>query len=279
MRHAPSSAPSGSRRRPGRRREQIAAQPRPPPRRRSSCTSAPRMRAPEAPIGWPRATAPPLTLTLSSSMPSIRIELQRHRGEGLVDLPQVDVARLTGRPCRAPSRPRCAGVRGQVGEVVGRLRVGDDLGQRPPCRWPRPTRRWTSTSAPPPSLTPGELPAVCEPSLPTRPGSLASVSSVVSRRGPSSTSTTVSPLRPLTVTGDDLLGQAALVGRGHRALVRAQRPAVEVGARELELVADLGRLVEHLAAAERVGAGRRGPSRRAPWRRPCGSRSAPAGSR
>ena len=32
------------------------------------------MRAPEAPIGWPSATAPPLTLTLSSSMPSMRIE-------------------------------------------------------------------------------------------------------------------------------------------------------------------------------------------------------------
>ena len=32
------------------------------------------MRAPEAPIGWPSATAPPLTLTFSSSMPSIRIE-------------------------------------------------------------------------------------------------------------------------------------------------------------------------------------------------------------
>src|ERR1700691_4157699 len=33
------------------------------------------MRAPEAPIGCPSATAPPLTLTLSSSMPSTRIEL------------------------------------------------------------------------------------------------------------------------------------------------------------------------------------------------------------
>ena len=32
------------------------------------------MRAPEAPMGWPSATAPPLTLTLSSSIPSIRIE-------------------------------------------------------------------------------------------------------------------------------------------------------------------------------------------------------------
>ena len=37
--------------------------------------------------------------------------------------------------------------------------------------------------------------------LADRPGSLASASSVVSRRGPSSTSTTVSPFRPLTVTG------------------------------------------------------------------------------
>src|SRR5204862_7918207 len=55
--------------------EQIAAQPSPPPRRRSSCTSTPRMRAPDAPIGCPRATAPPLTLTFSSSMPSSRIEL------------------------------------------------------------------------------------------------------------------------------------------------------------------------------------------------------------
>ena len=32
------------------------------------------MRAPEAPIGCPSATAPPLTFTRSSSMPSIRVE-------------------------------------------------------------------------------------------------------------------------------------------------------------------------------------------------------------
>src|SRR5262249_56054054 len=54
--------------------EQIAAQPRPPPRRRSSSSRLPRMRAPEAPIGGPSATAPPLPLTRSSSMPSIRVE-------------------------------------------------------------------------------------------------------------------------------------------------------------------------------------------------------------
>ena len=32
------------------------------------------MRAPLAPIGWPSAIAPPLTFTLSSVTPSIRIE-------------------------------------------------------------------------------------------------------------------------------------------------------------------------------------------------------------
>ena len=33
------------------------------------------MRAPEAPIGWPSATAPPLTFTFSGSAPSSFVEL------------------------------------------------------------------------------------------------------------------------------------------------------------------------------------------------------------
>ncbi len=51
-----------------------------------------------------------------------------------------------------------------------------------------------------PSLTPEALPAVTVPSGLTIGFSLASASSVVSR-GCSSTATTVSPLRPGTVTG------------------------------------------------------------------------------
>ena len=58
-----------------------------------------------------------------------------------------------------------------------------------------------STSAPAPSLTPGELPAVCEPSLWARPGSLASLSRLESRRGASSSSTVVSPFFEEIVTG------------------------------------------------------------------------------
>ena len=33
------------------------------------------MRPPEAPIGWPSATAPPFTFTIASSAPSSRVEL------------------------------------------------------------------------------------------------------------------------------------------------------------------------------------------------------------
>src|SRR6185312_3238418 len=50
--------------------EQIAATPLPPPRRRSSWMTVPSRRAPEAPMGWPSATAPPFTFTRSGSMPS-----------------------------------------------------------------------------------------------------------------------------------------------------------------------------------------------------------------
>src|SRR3954449_9285663 len=66
---------------------------------------------------------------------------------------------------------------------------------------PAPPPREGERGAPPPSFTPGELPAVCEPWSPLSGLSFASVSSDESRRGPSSTSTTVSPFLPLTVTG------------------------------------------------------------------------------
>src|SRR3954452_11291964 len=40
------------------------------PRSAIACSGVTRMRAPEAPIGWPSATAPPHTLTLLGSSPS-----------------------------------------------------------------------------------------------------------------------------------------------------------------------------------------------------------------
>ena len=50
------------------------------------------------PIGWPRAMAPPFTFTTSSVTPRSAIDASADRGEGLVDLEQVDVADLQVRP-------------------------------------------------------------------------------------------------------------------------------------------------------------------------------------
>ena len=73
-----------------------------------------------APIGWPSAQAPPCTLTISCGSLSSVIAAIVHRGEGLVDLPQVDVARRPSRPCSAAF---CDGADRRGGEPLGRLRV------------------------------------------------------------------------------------------------------------------------------------------------------------
>jgi hypothetical protein len=81
---------------------------------------------------------------------------------------------------------------------------------------------------------------------------LASFSRVESRRGASSSWTVVSPFFEEMVTGTISSGRPAGVGRLGPALVAAQRPLVEVRAGHLELVADLGGLLVHLLARERV---------------------------
>ena len=66
-------------------------------RRRAGAARAPGVsasRAPDMPIGWPSAIAPPLTLTLSAvDARAARVECDADRGEGLVDLDQVEVGR------------------------------------------------------------------------------------------------------------------------------------------------------------------------------------------
>ena len=61
------------------------------PRSCSAAISVVVMRAPLAPIGWPSAVAPPLTLIFSCGMPRSRIGDHGDAGERLVDLEQVDV--------------------------------------------------------------------------------------------------------------------------------------------------------------------------------------------
>ena len=201
------------------------------------------------------------------------------RRERLVDLPQVDLARLEAglRERRARRQRRRAR---EVGEVVGGLRASRRSSRAAPCRWRCAHSSLATTIAPAPSLTPGELPAVWVPSLTKIAGSLASASSVVSRRGASSMLDDRLALARGDRHGDDLLRQRPVVDRGDRPLVRAQRPAVHVGARDLELGRDLGRLGRHVLARSRRSRGRRGASRRAASRRPSAARSArpPAGT-
>ena len=105
-------------------------------RRSSSCSAVVISRAPVAPTGCPRAIAPPLTLTLSSSgrTPQPR---QRHGRERLVDLEQVDV-----RERHAAGREYPLGRRDRAVKVVVGLRpdeaLRDDPGPRPQPECPRP---------------------------------------------------------------------------------------------------------------------------------------------
>ena len=71
-----------------------------------ACTSVVRMRAPVAPIGWPSAHAPPLTLTLAGSSFRSWIAAIATHGERFVDLVQIDLTRVPAGLARAPPESR-----------------------------------------------------------------------------------------------------------------------------------------------------------------------------
>src|SRR6476661_3870420 len=178
--------------------EQIAASPMPPPRRRSWCTSVPTRRAPEAPMGCPKATAPPCTLKRSESAPSrSMVDSTTEQKASLISNRSTSA---TVMPARSSAiRAAAAGVRTRYGYSSAtwpslRIRASGVN----PCAAAQSSE--ASTSAAAPSFTPGAFPAVVAPSLLNTGFSAASRSAEVSRRGPSSVSTTVSPLRPGTVT-------------------------------------------------------------------------------
>ena len=173
------------------------------------------MRAPEAPIGWPSATAPPFTFTApgrrrasrsSSATTDENASFSSTRSTSSIVLPAFSSAIAPGLGRRAR----------EVGEVVRDVA---------PARRSSPAPRGRACGellardddAPAPSFTPGALPAVVVPSGSKTGFSAASFSSDVSRRGPSSTAT--SPTG--TISSSKSPSSIAL----HRALVRAQRPA------------------------------------------------------
>ena len=123
------------------------------------------MRAPEAPIGWPSATAPPFTFTSSGSTPSIAVEfrdegsllhfgrslrerefekeLHEQLGDGVVisrDGSKVFVY------TSSPEQARAA--ESAVREVLDQLGVEAEVS--PVLRWHPVEERWEDASAPMP---------------------------------------------------------------------------------------------------------------------------------
>ena len=170
-----------------------------------------------APTGWPRAMAPPFGLTLSGSRPSPLMTAQRLRGERLVRLDDVEVAR--------PSSPA------RSEHLLHRRDRADahDLGVDAGMGVARRTRaRGFSPSAlarvgggehdgaAAPSLMPEALPAVTVPSFLKTGRSLASCSAEVVR---SARRCRMPPCRasPVTSIGTISLVEAALGDGGRRA--------------------------------------------------------------
>ena len=123
-------------------RSTASATPMPPPmhsaarpffasRRCISCSSVTRMRQPDAPIGWPMAIAPPLTLTFAGVPAHLLVDGAGLRGEGFVDLHQVEVAAPSSR--RVLQRLAATAGTGPMPMIAGSrpaVRVGLDARQR-----------------------------------------------------------------------------------------------------------------------------------------------------
>ena len=157
------------------------------------------MRAPLAPIGCPRATAPPLGFVRSSGRPSSRFTATACAANASFNSKRA--TRSSGQDSRS-SRARTAG----TGLII------THSGATPEIAWPttRPSRRSPSrvtaaseatTRAAAPSFIPGAFPAVTRPSSRKTGRSAASRSSEMSGRTASSWRTTEVSFRRRTSTG------------------------------------------------------------------------------
>ena len=199
------------------------------------------MRAPEAPIGWPSATAPPLHVDL------LRVELEQlivgdgDDGERLVDLVEVDVAaRELGLRERAIDRHRRRR-REPLGRLR-RLRHGANLRQRLPAARLRHVGAAHDDAPRAPSLIVDALPAVTVPSF-WNAGFSDGIFSMSPRAGPSSAVDLLRRALALRhLDGDDLVLERARLLRRQRALERLDGVGVLRRAIDLLLArAQLGR--------------------------------------
>ena len=156
------------------------------------------MRAPLAPIGWPSAQAPPLTLTMSwlsasSCISAIgttaKASFTSHRSTSVTVQPA-----LASSLCTAPT----GAVANQLGAWACTACATTRASGRLPSCWAVLLR--ISTRAAAPSLMLELLAAVMVPSF-LKAGLSVGILSSLMRPGPSSMATSASPPRLLTVTG------------------------------------------------------------------------------
>ena len=197
------------------------------------------------PSGWPSAIAPPFGFTRASSSarPSVAQHRERLRGERFVELDDVDLRRAPGRRARAAccvagTGPDAHDARRDAGGRHSRPHVRAASGR---SALPRLARRTSSAHAP--SLTPEALPAVTVPSLRNDGLQLGQRLERGVARGCSSRSTTTGrPCFCAIVTGEISSAKTPALLRRDRLLLAAQREAVLILARDLELLGDvLGR--------------------------------------
>src|SRR3990172_6868432 len=207
------------------------------------------MRAPEQPRGWPRATAPPLTLVIWCGSPSSRITASDCTAKASLSSirrrsPIVSPARASAlRTAGTGPRPIIRGGTPAAAEATTRA-----IGRRP--------RRaakvsLANTSAAEPSFRPELLPAVTVPSLRKAGFNRASDSTVVSRRGrPSTAPRTGPPPRSRAGTGGDLERKATGVDSGHGAAMALGGKLILLAAGDGagHLIDILGRLAHRLGA-------------------------------
>src|SRR5580698_1001510 len=178
---------------------QSVARPLRAPERCISCSRVVRMRAPDAPIGWPMAIAPPLTFTLAGSRPSSRTTLSDWAAKA--SLLSIRSRSETFQPAFS-SAFWVAGI-GPVPMISGGTPACAHEAMRASGFRPRrlASPAVISTSAAAPSLRPEALAAVTVPSLLKAGRRPEMLSRVTPWRTYSSSATMVSPLRPLMVTG------------------------------------------------------------------------------
>ena len=235
-------------RRPGRRRRTA----RPHRRRRRGAAARGRAvsasRAPDAPIGWPSAMAPPLGLKTSLPRPRSRCEarptaanasltsIARRSSSATSLLASAARMALAGCSCRLLSGPATT----PWAPISARTRSAT-----PSCS--ALARDMTTTAAAPSEICEA-LPAVMVPSLRNAGFRRPSVSAVVPGRTPSSSlNRTGSPLRCGTGTSTISSGEAAVLDRGGGQLVAAGGVLVLLLAGEaVGVVVLLGRLAHRL---------------------------------